>query len=189
MRFLRRFLAPSVGFAGETREISEYDFKTAEEKVRFLRNQINIWSLDALIHEAAASIVMDAGAGARDYRAQIDAVQRWCRDNITYINEKVETFQGALYTLQHRYGDCDDYCVLAGALLESITIPTELEILGTQKPGQKPDWTHIYLKAGLPPRKPTEWIVVECTIQGADTTFSPREYAEGLLAGKRGHAL
>lgn len=154
----------SLGYPGETRTVAVVDFSSMPAKMGAIRSMVNLGARDPLVREMAASIIMDAGIAPRDYLGQIAALVDWMQKNVYYLGENVETFQTARYTLQHRYSDCDCQIIALAAMLESITIPTRLELLGMIGKDGRRQWRHIYVRAGLPPKHPTEWIALEPTL-------------------------
>jgi transglutaminase-like putative cysteine protease len=110
----------------------------------------------------------------------VEALHRWVQANIYYVNEPDEVFQDPLFTLEKRYGDCDDQQILLMAFYESIALPWRFVISGwkTSWFGKRtpyrwiegtpyngePNFDHIYGMVGYPPGRPTEWKFVEPTL-------------------------
>jgi len=61
-------------------------------------------------------------AGAHDPRAEVEAIRRWVKGNITYRRDPLGTewLQDPVVTLAERAGDCDDMATLAGTLLAAL---------------------------------------------------------------------
>jgi transglutaminase-like putative cysteine protease len=150
------------------------------DKMRRLRGMIDDGANDPLVHELAAHII--APIDARDAAGEAAMLLSWVQTKIRYTPERVETFQSARYTLEHGFGDCDDLVVVLGALLESIVIPTQLEVLGWTEDGVF-DCRHIFLRVGLPPRAPTEWVAAEPTLP-VPFGWEPAPYAAAKLQKK-----
>lgn len=187
MRLLNAFAAPSLGYPGERRQVAGVMFSEMgpEDKMRRLRAMIDSGAVDPMVHELAAQIV--AQTPPRDATAEAAAVLAWVQHNIRYTRELVETFQSAAYTLAHRYGDCDDMVVALGALLESLTIPTRLEVLGWHEQGVF-DARHIFLRVGLPAHAPTAWVAAE-SILPVPLGWEPAVYASQRLQKQSGVGL
>jgi hypothetical protein len=81
------------------------------------------YKVNPVIRQTSARIVQSAPA--KDDLAEATALQNWVRSNIRYTGDvlDVETIQTPDYTLQERYGDCDDQSVLLASFLLAIGIP------------------------------------------------------------------
>lgn len=79
----------------------------------------------------------------RNYDNIAEAVYNWIVKNIRYVRDQngIERLQTPDATLQLGTGDCDDMVILAGSLLESIGVPTRIQIIGERR-GK---YSHIYL--------------------------------------------
>jgi transglutaminase-like putative cysteine protease len=99
----------------------------------------------------------------RDYDGEIKAVFKDIRHNIRYVRDahKLDTFQSPRRTLEFGGGDCDDYTITMGAALQSIGYPVKLRIIQTKG---APDFNHIFLLVGVPPRAPTKWIPLDASV-------------------------
>lgn len=126
----------------------------------------------APVREYACHVLRSAGVAPRDYPSQIQALLEHVQC-FYYLWERQETFQTPLYTLRHKFGDCDDLTMALGAMLESICIPVRIEVLGKIKKttglqkllgGGRKEFSHVYLRAGLPPKKPIVWLACETTM-------------------------
>lgn len=94
---------------------------------------------------------------SKDYWGEVDAVQRWVRNNIRYVRDirDVETLHTPDVILSNRAGDCDDQSVLVAALLESIGHPTGFMAFGFMPD----DYVHVYAIT----RINRSWFSVETT--------------------------
>jgi predicted transglutaminase-like cysteine proteinase len=99
----------------------------------------------------------------RDYWGEVKAVFRDIRRNVRYVRDahKLDTFQAPGRTLEFGGGDCDDYTITMGSALQSIGYPVKLRIVQTKG---APDFNHIFLLAGLPPRAPTKWVSLDGSV-------------------------
>jgi hypothetical protein len=181
VRSLAAFAAPHP-ITGERRtyELVHFSDNNPRDQMQQLRKMITVGAMDPGVHEMAVSIVQPVQA--RDNFGEADALLTWVQKNVRYTSEGTETFQGAVYTLEHRAGDCDDMVVLFCALCESLAIPTKLEVLGRKTGALSVDWFHIYARVGMPARKPTQWHAAECTIPGAGLGWEPIVYARQRAA-------
>ncbi len=97
------------------------------------------------------------GLPPKDYRAEVEAVQKWVRNNIRYVRDirDIETLHTPDALLNVRAGDCDDQSVLVAVLLESIGHRTGFLALGFV-----PDeFAHVYAIT----RIGQNWLSVETT--------------------------
>lgn len=102
----------------------------------------------------AAALAIVNGAGHHDQAAQINALARFVREGVVYINdplnlEYIQTPDVMLLTINREgraYGDCDDHALLFAALAEAIGIPTQIVAVAT-RPGGIPD--HVIVIAQL----------------------------------------
>jgi len=94
---------------------------------------------------------------------EVQAVFRFVKQNVRFESEEpLELFKDANTTLNiHGYGDCDDICILAAALLINQKFSVILTVVGT---GDDSDFSHIYLKVGLPKRGPKKWVSFDASV-------------------------
>ena len=118
-------------------------FASQEDQIRFLRQMVDRYKGAKDIHDKAIEIVFhEAGCEQKNKFCHALAIGRWVQENITYVNEGVETFQSPSKSLQYKFGDCDDYATLTAALLESIGVTAQ--IVGLQWKGS---FRHIFARA------------------------------------------
>jgi hypothetical protein len=99
----------------------------------------------------------------RDYWGEVKSVFGDIRKNVRYVRDghKLDTFQAPGRTLEFGGGDCDDFTITMGSALQSIGYPVKLRIVQTKG---APDFNHIFLLAGLPPRAPTKWVSLDASV-------------------------
>jgi len=68
-------------------------------------------------------------AGAADTSEQVERLQQFVQQRVTFTGERDETFSPTIRTLAHGVGDCDDSSRALMALLRSLAIPTKLATL------------------------------------------------------------
>lgn len=178
MKILNRFKTGSLAYPGEIVEMTEVDFDDydASDKIRMLRQMIDVGSTDPLVNELAHSIV--AGVPARDTIEQAKALLAWVQKNIKYVDDGTQTFRSAEYTIRHPTGNCASAgAVLLGSLLESVAIPVRLVVLEKKVGVFRRDPFHVYLQVGVPARAPEVWIDAEAT-QPVALGWDPAAYAE-----------
>jgi hypothetical protein len=157
---------------------------------------------DARIAQLSTQIVRKSGAKPREYVKQANALLKWVQNpsNIYYVNEPGERLQDPIYTIKHRYGDCDDTVLVLAALFESIGLPWKLVLSGIGPSGktryiegqQVPSgvrWTHIYCMVGDQPFQPGRWFFAEPTVQGVplgwDVINGDHKYLPEMMTKKR----
>lgn len=120
-------------------------FPNQAAQVVWLRRMVDHYRGDPLIRAKAHQIVFElAGCKPRDRLCHCFAIARWVQDNITYVNEGIETFQSPVETLSSRYGDCDDFTTLIASLIESVGIPCQVVALEWDG-----EYRHIFPRAVL----------------------------------------
>jgi transglutaminase-like putative cysteine protease len=114
----------------------------------------------------------------RDGQCEAKAVYDAIKKNIRYTGdvaplkmgadgpiEGVDLFQSAYRTWEFKGGDCDDHSGLAATMLTLNGIPAQFRVTA---PNKKDDFSHIYVLAGLPKMRPTQWVPIDTTLPGND---------------------
>lgn len=135
------------------------------------------WAGARLLYELAREDARTPGArrlavelrGADDDDAYAKKLQRFVQDNIEFRHEQGEIFQGLGYTLEHRYGDCDDHARVVAALAWAGGLPARMGFLHA---GGDPS----HVAALLGPYGEFSW---------AETTLAARYGEHPLAAAKR----
>lgn len=111
----------------------------------------------------------------RDYEGEIKAIFNSIRKNVRYTGDiyKLDTFQGAKRTLAYKGGDCDCYTITLGSCLQTVGYPVKIRIIQTV---DSPDYNHIFLLAGTPPRNPTRWISLDASVNKPAGWHPPKSY-------------
>jgi len=109
-------------------------------------------------------LLVTRGCPGKDDRCELKAVFDFVVKNVRYTGDVAfkDTYQSALRTLQYGGGDCDDHSVTNAILAMENGFQTKFRI--TSNTGAT--WDHIYLLAGIPKHKPTNWIPLDTTIGG-----------------------
>lgn len=135
-----------------------------EELVQLIADKIEEGVIDPKIRKLAFEIVRKAGCGHKDWLCEIRAIYNWIKRNIRYFYDirGIDTYHSArAIAFELKGGDCDDFAILAGALLGAIGYPIKLRIIAKTKDGA---FIHIYPLVGIPPHgKPEKWIPLEFT--------------------------
>lgn len=103
--------------------------------------------------------------GARDELEQINAVWDFAVLNVAYMFDPpgIDMFSTVPVLLEAGTGDCDDAVVLFGALLGALGFRVKARVISTGDEA----WEHIYPMVGLPRARPTRWMPLDWTVQGA----------------------
>lgn len=115
-----------------------------------MRGLVRQGARNLAVRNTAIDIIRGRGVAPHDTLGQIRALYTWVRGRVGFVNDPVgvEQLQGAPYTLEHLSGDCDDYAVLLGSLMESIGIPATLRFkVIAANPNQPRSFSHVYLTA------------------------------------------
>lgn len=109
----------------------------------------------------------------RDYEGEIKAIFNSIRKNVRYTGDiyKLDTFQGAKRTLGYKAGDCDCYTIALGSCLQSVGYPVKIRIIQTV---DSPEYNHIFLLTGVPPRNPRKWISLDASVNKPAGWHPPR---------------
>jgi len=115
-------------------------YKGIEETVVVMAELINNYKKNLDVRKKAIEIV----GNSRSIKDQAEKIFNWIKKNINYVRDIyfVETLQTPVQTMKIKAGDCDDFSILAGSLLESIGIPVDIVVAGY---GKKPDFRHVFL--------------------------------------------
>lgn len=99
----------------------------------------------------------------KDWEAEVDTMFNVVRQHVRYVRDTygVDLYQHPKRTIQFGGGDCDDYTITLGSLLQAIGYPIKCRVIQTV---DSDDWNHIYLLVGLPPRGPTKWKVLDASV-------------------------
>jgi transglutaminase-like putative cysteine protease len=114
------------------------------ETLRTMRSLAQAGARDVTVREAAVKIVRAAGVVGHDFTGELRALFEYVRDSIRFTRDTsgVELLQGARYTLEHGFGDCDDKATLLAALLGSIGNRAGLAFRAIATGG--PGFSHVY---------------------------------------------
>lgn len=107
-------------------------------------------------------LLVTNGCEARRDLCELEAVFNFIVHNVRYTGDIAfkDTFQSALRTLQFGGGDCDDHAVCGAVLAMENGYQTKFRI--TSNTGAT--WDHIYLMAGVPKHRPTQWVALDTTL-------------------------
>jgi len=136
-------LAPDGTYV-ETVEVGDID-----ERIGLLKQIIRESIADPAIKKRAATLVRGTD------EKEIQAVFSFIKNNVKFREEDGERFQDSRASLALGYGDCDDMVTLGASLMYHLGFPLKIRVVGTT--GDM-DFSHVYLKVGLPKRRPSKWI-------------------------------
>lgn len=145
-----------------------------DDVTRTIRTLIESGRKNPAIREFAAGITGRIDGRQVDQLAQM--IFAWIRKNIRYMYDPngVEWIQAPEVTLQNRIGDCDDFTVLAGSLLESIGIRTQFNLVKTNGSDQ---FSHVFLSYWSPLQK--KWIAFDAIVN------KPMGWRSPAISGER----
>jgi hypothetical protein len=143
-----RFKIPT-GYAGTLR--------TAAFMARLIRDGAR----DFRVRRTALDILKRRAVRAKDYLAEIKALFEWVQQNLRYTKDtyQVEVLHSARRLLELGAGDCDDFSILLGSMLEAIGHPTRLVLTGPN-PRRPRAFSHVYVEAFCNGR----WIALDATM-------------------------
>ncbi|MDB2565368.1 hypothetical protein N9X64_00465 [bacterium] len=109
---------------------------------KYLKELIEDGLRDEYVRQKAVSIVNQAGIKGHDEIGEIGAIVRWVQNNVVYRKDPldVEYFMTARRILKdvelgRSAADCDDFVIVAGALLGSIGYPSGALIVDSNADG------------------------------------------------------
>lgn len=145
------------------------------ETLRMMRDLVHaaVRRPDQIVRRQAESLVLMLPA--RDWFAEIRALQEFVRDQIRYVRDpvSVERIQTPEQSLQSRQGDCDDKATLLAALLDSIGHPARFAALGFE--GRGNGFSHVLVetkvkKTGIDMR---DWMPLETILPDKPAGWYP----------------
>lgn len=109
----------------------------------------------------------------RDWWGEVRSVFGAIRENVRYIRDihNIDTFQAPGRTLEFGGGDCDDYSITLGSALQSIGFPIKVRIVQSEG---SPDYNHVFLLVGLPPRNPSGWYSLDASVNKPAGWHAPK---------------
>jgi transglutaminase superfamily protein len=147
----------------------------------FMGRLIRDGARDFLVRRTATQVLRRRAVRAKDYLGEIKALFEWVQQNLRYTRDtfQVEVLHSARRLLELRAGDCDDFSILLGSLLESIGHPVRLILTGPN-PRQPKQFSHVYLEVNCRGR----WIPLDATMPHA-MGWQPRTWVREVFAVHR----
>lgn len=149
-------------------KMTSHSVRGIDERVAHVVKMIKRGRNDPRIRALAVQIVSQKRGrkwkcSERDYVCECRELFDYVRSHVRYVRDSIDkdTFQAANRTLEFAGGDCDDYTITLGALLQSIGYPVWCRVIQTQ--GNR-DFNHIYLVVGLPPTNPTHKMSLDASV-------------------------
>ena len=139
----------TLGLAADGTYQQTVEVADIDERIGLLKSIIRESTSDPVIKKRAATLVRGTD------EKEIQAVFSFIKNNVKFREEDGERFQDSRASLALGYGDCDDMVTLAASLFHWLGFPLKIRVVGTK--GDM-DFSHVYLKVGLPKRRPTKWI-------------------------------
>jgi predicted transglutaminase-like cysteine proteinase len=156
-----------------------YRVGTINDRVKHIIASIKKGKTDPTVREFAVKTLThkcgsDWCIAEKDYWGEVQALFGQIRKSVRYTHDidKIDTFQAARRTLDFRGGDCDDYVITLGSVLQSVGYPVILRIV---KPKTEPDYSHILLLVGLPPTGPSQWVALDASLDKPAGWHPPKE--------------
>lgn len=185
---LRAGLDVGLGEPTVTRITFEFGRVGVRQKVAYMRGLVNEDRNNPYVRALAARILRAAGIRPTDPLGRAKALFDWVQANLIYVHEPVETFtrpRRLLLDPRFDFGDCDDFTLALGALLEAAGFETCIEAIGWQN-----RFRHVFLRVKVGPK----WWAVEGTLPqpfGFDPTArAAARYGAGeFVAMPEGHPL
>lgn len=149
------------------------------ERVQRVIRQIQIGREDPVVRQAAVEAVSQRCGDQwctpeKDHTAEVAAVFGEVRRRVRYCHDirSADTFQSARRTLEFGGGDCDDFTITLGAMLEAIGFHVAARVVQTV---DAEDFNHIYLLCGVPPTQPTRWVPLDASVDRPPGWEAPKK--------------
>lgn len=120
----------TINEAGEMFPVLELDCEDNEHAIRFLNLAARHDAWHPKLRTLALGLrkMLRGELGREPSTAETASlVQRYVQRNVSFVREKDEVFQHALYTLSRGGGDCDDHARLVAALLFACGLEAKIE--------------------------------------------------------------
>jgi Transglutaminase-like superfamily len=142
---------------------------------------IKLGAKDFEVRQTAIDILVQRGVKPKDYIGEIKAVFEWVQQKIRYTKDtvRVEVLHSARRMLELRAGDCDDFSILLGAMLEAIGHPVRLILTGPD-PLRQDLFSHIFVEVFCKSR----WIPLDATMP-YPMGWAPRTFVKKIIAIER----
>jgi transglutaminase-like putative cysteine protease len=139
----------------------EDDESTTAQTIALMAELARQDSQHPIVRRAAYAAI--AGAGS-DARKEAEAIHQWIRNHVKFVedstlagfsddpeNAEVLVRPIDLLTMPQPAGDCDDFSMLAAAMLRAVGIPAAFRTVAADG---TPNYSHVYVLALLPDREP-----------------------------------
>lgn len=136
----------------------EDDETTTAQTIGFMAELARQDSRHPIVRRAAYAAIANAGPSARDQAA---AIHQWIRNRVRFVqdstlagfsddpdNAEVLVRPIDLLTMPQPAGDCDDFSMLAAAMLRAVGIPAAYRTVAAE--AGNPNYSHAYVLALLP---------------------------------------
>lgn len=135
------------------------DSPNIEDRIDHMIDEILAGKTDPRIRKLASEVLQ--GVPPRDWRGEAIAIFNFVRDNVRYTRDphERELFQRPIRSLEFGTGDCDDLTILLGSMLQTVGFPVIITVVGIASD----DFEHVYLRTGLPPDNPVEWMALDAS--------------------------
>lgn len=151
--------------------LKSHEVNTIEERLALIRKMTDQSVLDPDVRAYAAHVLSRKCGESwcvaeRDYLGELQALYLAVRRDVRYTRDtdKMDTFQAAARTLELGIGDCDCISILLASLLRSVGYPARFRII---RGVGAPDWSHIFVLAGVPPQNPSKWIPMDASLEAS----------------------
>jgi len=144
------------------------------ERISLIIDSIRRDSLEPTAREIASTLLSGRRVGRngriewavppKDHLAEIRAVFNGIRDpanpfalRYTGDHAEVDQFASTRVNTKLNIADCDDMTIVTGSVLRAVGYPVRVRVVAADSN----DWSHVYLKVGIPPVEPTRWIALD----------------------------
>lgn len=141
MKILRQRVYPGLSGTPNGRPVRStlVTFPDIKAIARFLRAMVTEYRQSPIVRRAAIDAIRACGAREKDKLGQAVGIATWVKQRLYYIHEANEVFATPEATLREKSGDCDDFTTLQCSMMESIGIPSKMNLMRIGS-----SWKHIY---------------------------------------------
>lgn len=102
----------------------------------------------------------------RDAKCEIQRMWDFVVLNVRYTfdSKEVDTFKTVRMALESHAEDCDGMLILFASLLKAVGF----DVVGRVISSNGDSWDHVYTLVGCPHDNPTQWVVLDPTVDGAE---------------------
>ncbi len=158
---MRHYVTPPLGLPQIHLGFIPKGYLGTQTTLKHIQALIRSGAKDFYVRQKAIDILLEKAVKPKDYLGEIKVLFEWVQQNVRYTKDpfRVEVLHSARRLLELRAGDCDDFTILLGSMLEAIGHPVRLVVTGPD-PLRPKLFSHIYVEAFHQGR----WVALDATM-------------------------